>query len=342
MGEHRRRTAVLSATWGEPHDESAFVLRSVAAALSRHTDVDVLAPGPPSAVRADGAFDVTTVGQSAPGRWPGAGDDRVVPSASYDLVVTDGHDRSVDDLVAQLAPSGGWTVIVSGAPMDQSGEHAQAEGPGQPVEWAVGLGGATAQPVGLHVPVHPMARTQSHVGLGFTGYLLVLSDRSGAEADESSPTALAAWLAARFADRHLVVVENGVASVWRWRSLRGLVAIHTRADLWRIVAHARLTVDLAPGPLLARECVESLRYGVPIVAPAGTPAACLAQAGGGLWFRDPAELLASVDVLDDDKLRNTLGYQGQAVADEWYGDPARFSERVATAMATAMATAPPR
>jgi hypothetical protein len=170
------------------------------------------------------------------------------------------------------------------------------------------------------------------VGLGFTGYLLVLTDRSGPASDGSTPTPYAAWLAARFADRHLVVIEDAVASVWRWRSLRGLIEINTRADLWRILAHARVTVDLAPGPLISRECVESLRYGVPIVVPAGTPAARLAREGGGLWFRDPAELLTCVESLDDTGLRDALGRQGRAVADEWYGNPSCFSERVATAM----------
>ncbi len=34
--------------------------------------------------------------------------------------------------------------------------------------------------IGLHVPINPLAATHRHSGLGFTGYILVLSDRIGA------------------------------------------------------------------------------------------------------------------------------------------------------------------
>ena len=107
-----------------------------------------------------------------------------------------------------------------------------------------------------------------------------------------------------------MVVENAVASVWRARSLRGQITVDTRTDLWRLLAHARLTVDLAPGPLVARECVESLLYGVPVVVPAGTAGARLAALGGGLWFGDEAELIGCVEALDDQQLHGTLAEQG--------------------------------
>ena len=72
------------------------------------------------------------------------------------------------------------------------------------------------------------------------------------------------------------------------------MSVYTRTDLWRLVAHALVTIDLAPGPIVARECVESLRFGTPIVVPVGSAAQPHADTGAGLSFTGYAELLACV------------------------------------------------
>jgi hypothetical protein len=198
---------------------------------------------------------------------------------------------------------------------------------------AVGPGTRDDLGVGLHVPAHRLASSRGHVGIGFTDYLLVLGDRGPDAVGADSPTALATWLAARFATRHMVVIENAMATVWRSRSLRGVLSVDTRTDLWRLIAHARLTVDLSPGPLIARECVESLLYGVPVVVPDGTTGSRLAARGGGLWFRDEAELFGCVEALDDQGVRDTLGEQGRALASRWYGDALGFVRRVSEVLA---------
>ena len=118
--------------------------------------------------------------------------------------------------------------------------------------------------VGVYVPVNPMAERHRHHGFGFTGYHLVLSGRAAAE-DE--PPAEVAWLSAAFPDEHVVLVEQAAASAWRARALRGRVSVDTRMDLWRLLAHAAVCVDLGPGGLVARECIEALRLGTPVVAP---------------------------------------------------------------------------
>jgi glycosyltransferase involved in cell wall biosynthesis len=89
-----------------------------------------------------------------------------------------------------------------------------------------------------------------------------------------------------------------------------------------------VTVDLGPGRLLARECVESLRYGTPVIVPAVTAAAELAARGGGLSYRDAAELVGCVDTVGDRGLRDMLGTQGRQFTDDWYGDADRFVDRV--------------
>lgn len=323
--------ALLGGCWDRPHSEPAFAARAVAAALSRLATVDVLVPGAPGSPRPDGAFDLLPVGggPGAPG-WPVPDEARWPPLDPVDLVVVDDADLGALALADRFLPDAPTAPIVSwnwtGA--DRGGEqHGGAL-------LAVGVGDEPGEvhQVGLHVPVHALAAEQQHVGLGFVDYLLVLGDRGPEAAGDERPTSLARWLAARFCDRHLVVVENATATVWRSRSLRGTVSVDTRVDLWRLVAHAHLTVDLAPGPLIARECVESLRYGVPVVVPAGGAAARLAARGGGLWFEDEAELFGCVEALDDQDLRDALGRQGRAVAEAWYGDPHRFVTRVGRAL----------
>jgi len=344
MGDRPDDSVVLfGGSWGRVHDERSFVARAVAAAMSRRNQVVVLVPGPAGPSRPDGAFDLVPVGGGdgtdptggAPG-WPTPPEARWPDPSPSALVVVDDADLGALALADHFLPGVPTAPIVSwtwtGAEAT-GGEHRGA------ALLAVGVGDdpPAVHQIGLHVPVHALAAAQRHVGLGFVDYLLVLGDRGPEAADDETPTPPARWLAARFADRHLVVVENATASVWRSRSLRGTVSVDTRVDLWRLVAHARLTVDLAPGPLIARECVESLRYGVPVVVPAGGAAARLAARGGGLWFEDEAELLGCVEALDDQGLRDTLGRQGQGVADAWYGDPDQFVERVGRALETYVA-----
>jgi hypothetical protein len=331
MGEGRSAVGVLCGSWGDDHDETAFVMRSLAAAASRIATVSVLVPGPKTAVCPDGAFDLLGVGgvpggDRRCGRWPEASAATWPDTAPFALALTEGRDEGAIALVEAHLPGVPVARVLSCVADGSSGAHGAS--------LAVGLGSApeAGNGVGLHVPAHRLATARGHVGIGFTDYLLVLADRGPGAATTDRPTPLAAWLAARFAGRHVVVIENGLATVWRSRSLRGVITVDTRTDLWRLLAHARLTVDLSPGPLIARECVESLLYGVPVVVPADTAGARLAALGGGLWFRDEAELLGCVEALDDQAVRDTLGEQGLAEAARWYGDPGAFVRRVAGAL----------
>ena len=63
----------------------------------------------------------------------------------------------------------------------------------------------------------------------------------------------------------------------------------TRMDLWRLVAHANVCIDLRPGSYIARECVEALRFGTPIIVPeCAGPAVVHAREGGGATLAMPA------------------------------------------------------
>jgi hypothetical protein len=344
-GWSARRITVLSGSWGR-RDERAFVVRGIAGAASRTTEVDVLVPGPPGPARPDGLFDVVPLGVPGAGCvWP-AVDDAVWPAGDApDVVLLDRADDDAVELVERFAPRATILAVEDGDPVPAAVDRllsvaAPPEKPSveRPSATPPGTGdpATPVHPVGLHVPVHPLAAQRRHNGLGFTGYVLVLSDREPAIADRDVPTPLAAWLVAALPRQDVVVVEDGVASAWRSRSLRGRIVIDTRTDLWRLVAHALVAVDLGPGRLLARECVESLRYGTPIVVPTATTAAELAARGGGLSYGDAAELVACVDAVGDRELRNTLGSRGRQFADDWYGDADLFVKRIRGAVAAAL------
>ncbi len=339
MGDRRsaRRITILSSTWGG-RDERAFVVRSVAGAASRFADVRVFVPGAPGPARADGLFDLVPLGVPAAGSvWPTT-DDATWPADDFpDVVLVDRADENSFTLIERFAPRAMVLTVDDGDPVPADVDRllSVAAPPERPSAASPDTDhpATSVHPVGLHVPIHPLAAQRRHNGLGFTGYVLVLSDRGPAAADRDVPTPLAAWLVAALPRHDVVVVEDGIASAWRSRSLRGRIVIDTRTDLWRLVAHALVTVDLGPGRLLARESVESLRYGTPMVVPAATAAAELATRGGGLWYRDAAELVACVDAIGDRQLRDTLGAQGRQFADDWYGDADRFVDRVGVALA---------
>lgn len=333
----RGRIAVLSASWtGWAHEERVAAVRSVVAALSRSYDVDLLVAGSPGHVAGDGAFDPIRLGEPPRGaRWPPpevAG--RQVPSGPHRAVVVDEGDEEAGALAATVLP--GVPVVAVGAATD--GEHSATGTPtARPVPLlSVDLGdpgGPDVHPVGLYARVHPDAKEHHHQAIGPIGpYLLVLGDRPGAVTYEEGPSDRVRWLLARFAGRHLVVVEAAGAIVWRSRSAVNVFRVHSRMDLWRLIARATATVDLCPGSLFARECVESLRYGVPVIAPAGSRFDAFVARGGGLSFTNTAELFACVEALDDEESRRRLGTAGGAIADEWYGKAEAFVARLAAAL----------
>ncbi len=97
------------------------------------------------------------------------------------------------------------------------------------------------------------------------------------------------------------------------------------------LGHA-VTVDLHPGSLFARRCLDSLLYGTPIVVPHDSRAREHAEQGrGGLWFTDPSELIWCIEAMLDPSTRDTFGAQGRAYAEEQYGSTDRFIQRVTSA-----------
>ena len=310
---------VLSSSWRRPESELSFVTRTVAAALSRHALVTVVAPMPAGAREADGAFDVIGIGEAPESGWPDVGRARWSrPPETGALWVLDDLSENARALHDDFGGAGRGFFV--GPPTGRTSSSLS-----QLAFTADATTATTA--LGVHVPVNPLAAAHRHAGLGFTDYILVLTNRRSTPPVEP-PTPAVAWLTARFYDQHVVVVEGGSAAVWKGRALRGVVSIDTRTDFWRLLAHAAMTVDLAPGEIIARECVESLRFGAPIVVPSGTVGALHAASGGGLIFSDTPGLFESVDQLLDDTERKNCARHGNDYAERLFGDPAAFVTKV--------------
>jgi len=186
-------------------------------------------------------------------------------------------------------------------------------------------------PIDVYVPVNPLAELHRHHGFGFTDYTLVLSDRTG---PHEAPPPPVAWLSAAFHGAYVVVVEDAVASAWKGRVLRGAASVDARMDLWRLLAHANVCVDLAPGRHIARECIEALRFGTPIIVPEGSgPGAAHALASGGAVFGDELELLHGVAAFENTAHRSQASAHGRSYADTRYGDPGALVTRLHSLLA---------
>jgi hypothetical protein len=289
---------VVGGRWLERRSELSFVARSIAGAATRCGPVAVLVPGVPDEREADGAFDLQGMGPPGALQWPAD-----VPTDT--TVIVDELTAEVAGLLARAEPPSALYL---------SATHRTA-----PASWRrLPLVGGD-DPVAVHVPVNPLAERHRHHGFGFTDYLLVLGNRTG---DHEGPPPAVAWLSSAFNDADVVVVEDAVASAWKGRALRGRVSVDTRMDLWRLLAHANACVDLAPGPHIARECIEAMRFGTPIIVPEASGAAAVhAEAAGGATFRDESELLEAAAAFRTAARRAEASAFARQYADRRYGDP---------------------
>jgi hypothetical protein len=303
---------VVGRRWLERRSELAFAIRSLAGAASRSGPVAVVVPGDPGKPEVDGAFDLRGIGAPGALKWPDG-----VPTDTTIIV---------DELTAELA-----SLLGSSQP-SQALFLSARDDPISPVWQTLRLVGGV-EAVGVHVPVNRLAERYRHHGFGFTDYLLVLSDRHD-DAGEAPPPA-AAWVSAGFPDADVVVVENAEAWAWKGRALRGKVSVDTRMDLWRLLAHANVCIDLGPGPIIARECIEALRFGTPVIVPDRTgPAVVHAHESGGSVFGDPDELLDAVGRMQNDKARSAVSDAGRRYSESHFGDPIEVVARMQALLST--------
>ena len=184
--------------------------------------------------------------------------------------------------------------------------------------------------IGAPLAANSSSLSEPNPWVGPTEYILVLTaSNSNGEHEE---TELSRLLRISFPDRPVGIAHDDGFFAWHEGRLNRGWPIERSSDLARLMAWARVTVDLHPGRLFGRRCVESLLYGTPIVVGADTRAREHAQRGrGGLWFDNPAELTWCVDSLLGDVAHDSLSAQGRTYAEDEYGSTDRFIERVTAA-----------
>jgi hypothetical protein len=103
----------------------------------------------------------------------------------------------------------------------------------------------------------------------------------------------------------------------------------TRVNLWRLMAHAQITVDLRPPGPFGREAIESMLFSSPPIVPEGSAAhAHVEAANGGLWYRTPGEVLDLASTLiDDDELLSRLRSNGLRYSVTHHEEMAAFVAR---------------
>ncbi len=198
--------------------------------------------------------------------------------------------------------------------------------------WVVARGSspASVHRVGAPMAANSSALSEPNTWVGDTGYLLVLTNvDSNADHEE---TELARLLRIRFPWSPVGVAHRDAFFAWHEGRVNRGWPIERASDLSRLMAWAAVTIDLHPGSLFGRRCVESLLFRTPIVVPVDSIAREHAERGrGGLWFDGPAELLWCVEALGECEVRRTLAAQGHAYAEEEFGSTNGFIDRVTRA-----------
>ncbi len=167
--------------------------------------------------------------------------------------------------------------------------------------------------VGLPMAANQSVLREPNTWTGEKDYVVVLS---GVREDSNEwPSVLARLLQARFAGRKLALVASDSFTVMDEGILKRPPGAVKGSDFLRLMAWADVTVDLRPGRLFARRTLESLLYGTPIVVPATSRAEEHAEAGGGLWYENPSDLLCTVDALLSSDLGRQLGLRGKQYAE---------------------------
>jgi len=113
-----------------------------------------------------------------------------------------------------------------------------------------------------------------------------------------------------------------------------LVSLRTRLDLWRWMSRALAVVDWERRRVLARDILEAMLNGVPVIVreAAGAAREHAERGAGGVWFRTHAELSGCVRALLSEPVRRRLGAQGRAYARRRYGDSDAFIAAVTAAV----------
>jgi len=191
--------------------------------------------------------------------------------------------------------------------------------------------------VGLPATIEPAARADverhpSDAGPGGgeadSGSGVVMFTGCGAD-DHDRAVALARLAALAFPRVRVTVVSTDALDVWFGGERTRSPVPEGASAVLRLMGGAAMTVDLRPGALFARRCIDSLLCGTPVVVPADSRARQHAESGaGGLWFSSPGELIWCVEAMLEPDVRRRLGAQGKRYADAEFASTPAFVDRV--------------
>jgi hypothetical protein len=189
---------------------------------------------------------------------------------------------------------------------------------------------AAVHRIGIPAAANASALREPNAWVENTDYILVVTGAPTEGVEEA--ITLSRLLRLRFPDHPVGIASTDAFNVWHRGRLSSRWPIERTSDMSRLVACARVTVDLDPGPLVARRCVDSLLYGTPIVVPSRSRAREHAElGGGGLWFSDPGQLVWCVEAMLDPDTRDAFGSQGRAYAERSFGSTDAFIDGVLAA-----------
>ena len=184
--------------------------------------------------------------------------------------------------------------------------------------------------VGAPMSANASVLTEPNTWVGDSDYVFVRTEVGSAEDEVEAE--LANLIRLRFDLCPVGIAFTDGFFVWHGGRLQRGWPIERSSDLARLMAWAKVTVDLHTGSLFGRPCVESLLFGTPIVVPEDSRSREHAQRGqGGLWFADPAELTWCIESLLETQAGDVLGQQGRAYAEREYGSTTAFIDRVTAA-----------
>jgi len=174
-------------------------------------------------------------------------------------------------------------------------------------------------------PVNRLAAATAMAGMApFGRYLLVLSGLPGDPVRRTTPPH--DFLREVLGD--VAIAEVGAES---WVVTGGTDRFEiswtpSRMILWRLMAGAEVMLDVRSQGPVAREAIESLCFGTPIVVPERSVAAeHAAQSNGGLWYLAPGEMTDCIaTLLSRRALRDALGANGKEWAERWHSDTPAF------------------
>ena len=184
--------------------------------------------------------------------------------------------------------------------------------------------------IGAPLAANPSAMSEPNGSVGDTGYILVLS---GVSLDEKrDESGLCRLLRVQFPDTVVGIAYTDSFRTWFNGRVSTDAPIERSSDLSRLLAFAHITVDLRPGQLFGRHCIESMLFGTPIVVPRQSRAREHAERGrGGLWFAHAGELVWCVEALLEPTTHSALSEQGRSFAESEYGSTDEFIARVTEA-----------